>query len=128
MVLEFGRLTAFGVLSALMALSAPAHAQCDPSQCTNPNRLTPEHYCYPSKCSNPEAYLKLGAANPRIFSTPEAAKAFCPSEAIVWRTAGGQVYDAKAKGYGADKTGFYMCQSHSDTVTRIEAESAAKPR
>jgi hypothetical protein len=127
MVLKFS-LAAFGVSGALLAFSTTAHAQCDPQVCGNPNRPAPEYYCYPTNCSNPRAYRNLGAAGPRIFSTPRAAKTFCPSEAIVWRTAHGRVYGAKAKGYGVIKPGFYMCRSHSDTVTRIDAEGAAKPR
>ncbi|EJL21066.1 hypothetical protein PMI01_05320 [Caulobacter sp. AP07] len=116
MIFRFGRLAAMAISGAILALAAPigvaAHAQCDPSQCTNPN-----------------AYQNLPTTlAPRTFSALKAAKVHCRSEPIVWRTTGGQVYSAKSKGYGKIKPGFYMCRSHAETVARINAESGQKPR
>jgi hypothetical protein len=113
MVVRFSCLAAIGVCGAMLAFAATAHAQCDPSV-----------------CANPAAYQNLPTTiAPRTFSTLEAAKAYCRSEPIVWRaTAGGQVYAAKAKGYGKIKPGFYMCRSHAQTVARINAKSVAKLR
>ncbi len=113
MASKFSRLAAFGVSAAVLALAAPAHAQCDPSV-----------------CANPSAYQGLPTTlAPRTFTTLKAAKAYCRSEPIVWRaTAGGRVYSAKAKGYGKVKPGFYMCKSHAQTVARINAEGGVKPR
>jgi hypothetical protein len=113
MVIKFSRLVALGVSGAALAFAATAHAQCDPSV-----------------CANPSAYQNLPTTlAPRTFSTLKAAKAYCRSEPIVWRaTAGGKVYAAKAKGFGKIRPGFYMCRSHAQTVARINAKSAAKPR
>ena len=113
MVFRFSRLAAIGVSSAVLALAATAHAQCDPSV-----------------CANPSAYQGLPTTlAPRTFSTLKAAKAYCRSEPIVWRaTAGGKVYAAKTKGFGKIRPGFYMCRSHAETVARIEVEAVAKPR
>jgi hypothetical protein len=107
------RFAAIAVSSAVLAFAATAQAQCDPSV-----------------CANPSAYQNIPTVlAPRTFSTLKAAKAYCRSEPIVWRaTAGGQVYKANAKGFGKIKPGFYMCRSHAQTVARINAESAAKPR
>ncbi len=84
MAFRSSRRTVIAVSGAVLALAAQigitARAQCDPSQCTNPN-----------------AYRNLPAAlAPRTFSTLKAAKAHC--------------------------------RSHSDTITRINAKSLAKPR
>ena len=116
MVSRFNGFAAAAVSGAVLALAAPigviAHAQCDPSV-----------------CADPASYPIPTTIAPRTFSTLKAAKAYCRSEPIVWRaTAGGQVYAAKAKGFGKIKPGFYMCRSHAQTVARINAESAAKPR
>lgn len=116
MAFRSSRRTVIIVSGLILALGAPigvtAHAQCDPSQCTNPN-----------------AYRDLPATlAPRTFSTLKTARTYCRSEPIVWRTSGGQVYGAKTKGYGKIKPGFYMCKSHARTVARIEAESGQKPR
>ena len=112
MVIRFSRFAAVVVSGAVSAFAATAHAQCDPSV-----------------CADPASYPVPTVVAPRTFSTLKAAKAYCRSEPIVWRaTAGGQVYKAKAKGFGKIKPGFYMCRSHAQTVARINAESAAKPR
>ncbi|KRA65075.1 hypothetical protein ASD79_19315 [Caulobacter sp. Root655] len=113
MVIKFSRLVALGVSSAALAFAATAHAQCDPSV-----------------CANPAAYQNLPTTlAPRTFSTLKAAKAYCRSEPIVWRaTAGGEVYTAKAKGFGKIRPGFYMCRSHAEIVARVNAKTAAKPR
>ncbi|EJL21065.1 hypothetical protein PMI01_05319 [Caulobacter sp. AP07] len=101
------------VLAGILVLGSEAVAQeCDPDVCANPNDY--RHL--------------VGAAAPRTFTTLKAAKVLCPSEPIVWRTRDGRVYGAKAKAYGKIKPGYYMCRSHSNTITRINAQSLAKPR
>jgi hypothetical protein len=114
MIIRSYRLAAIGVSGAMLALSATAHAQCDPNTCTNPmDPITHQG-------------LATGLA-PRTFSTLKASEAFCRSEPVVWRTHGGQVYGVKAKGFGTIKPGVYMCRSHAEAVAR-NAKSAAKPR
>lgn len=114
MAIRFSRLAAIAISGAVLAFAATAaRAQCDPSV-----------------CANPSAYQNLPTVlAPRTFSTLKAAKAYCRSEPIVWRaTADGKIHAANTKGYGKIKPGFYMCRSQAQTVARINAQSAAKPR
>jgi hypothetical protein len=83
------------VLGAFLALAAtPASAQCDPSQCTNPNWLT------------------LDRLPPQAQAEP-----LCVFEPVVWVNTKSHVYHvAGSRGYGHTRQGRYMCEAEAKSA------------
>ena len=84
---------AFGILLALVATAASA--QCDPSECTNPN-----------------GEFKLKRLPP-----PARAEPLCPLEPVVWVNTKSRVYYvAGSRSYGHTRYGAYMCETEAKSA------------